>query len=177
MRTDGSPAFLEAVRRLAVSRLQEGYDAPEVAEVLGVHRSSVYRWADAFGRDGWAGLGAAPVPGRPPKLTPSQADRVLSWVRDRRPQDLLGFAADSGTHWTARRVAAVVAGHFGVRFNHRYLNDWLGRHGISPQLPQRLPRERDEAAVARWLAYDWPAIKRGRRRLGRPSCSPTRPAS
>jgi transposase len=154
----------------------DGWEPQEVADVLGVNVSSVCRWVERFERAGRAGLEPAPVPGRPPKLTPRQAERVLSWVRDRRPQDL-GFAADSGTHWTARRVAAVVAERFGVRFNHRYLNDWLGRHGISPQLPQRLPRERDEAAIARWLAYDWPAIKRGRRRRARPSCSPTRPAS
>jgi putative transposase len=153
----------------------DGWEPQEVADVLGVDVSSVCRWVERFERAGWAGLEPAPVPGRPPKLTPRQAERVLSWVRDRRPQDL-GFAADSGTHWTARRVAAVVAERFGVCFNPRYLNDWLGRHGISPQLPQRVPRERDEAAVARWLAVDWPAIKRGRRRRARPSCSPTKPA-
>jgi transposase len=175
MRSDGSPAFLEAMRRLAVSRLREGHAPDEVAEFLGVHRSSVYRWAEAFGRDGWAGLAAAPVPGRPPKLTARQAGRALAWVRQRSPQDL-GFGADAGTHWTARRVAAAIERRWGVRFNHRYLNDWLGRHGISPQRPQRLPRERDEAAIARWLARDWPAIKRGRRRPGPASCSPTRAA-
>lgn len=175
MRSDGSPAFLHAVRRLAVSRLQEGLDPMEVAEYFGVHRSSVYRWSAALERGGWAGLAPAPVPGRPPKLTPRQAERVLGWVRGRSPQDL-GFAADAGSHWTARRVAAVIRTRLGVRFNHRYLNDWLSRHGISPQLPQRVPRERDGAAIARWVAHDWPAIKRGRRRRARPSCSPTRPA-
>jgi transposase len=175
MRSEGSPAFLGAVRRLAVARLQEGYDRSEVAQWLGVHRSSVYRWADAFERAGWAGLGPSPVPGRPAKLTPRQTQRVLSWVREHSPQDL-GFGADSGTHWTARRVAAVVKRRLGVRFNHRYLNDWLSRHGISPQLPQRFPRERDEAAIARWLAYDWPAIKRGRLPRARPSFFPTKAA-
>jgi transposase len=175
MRSDGSPAFLHAVRRMAVSRLREGLDPVEVADCLGVHRSSVYRWIAAFERDGWPGLEPAPVAGRPPKLTPREAERVLSWVRDRSPQDL-GFAADAGSHWTARRVAAVVRRRFGVRFNHRYLNDWLSRHAFSPQLPQRVPRERDESAIARWLARDWPAIKRGRPRRGRPCFSPTRPA-
>jgi transposase len=141
---------------------------------LGVNVSSVCRWVERFQRDGSAGLQPGAVPGRPPKLTPRQAERVLSWVRERLPQDL-GFAADAGTHWTARRVAAVIQRRLGVRFNHRYLNDWLARHGISPQLPQRVPRERDERAIAHWLACDWPAIKRGRRRQARPSYSPTKP--
>jgi transposase len=170
MRTEGSPEFLEAVRRLAVARVRDGYDPAEVAEFLGVHASSVYRWAGAFERGGEAGLAAAAASGRPPKLTARQAGRVLSWVRDRRPQD---FGFETG-HWTAPRLAAVVERRLGVRFNPRYLNDWLARRGISPQLPQPVPRERDEAAVRRWVSHDWPAIKRGRKPRARRSCSPTR---
>ena len=152
-----------------MARVSEGYDAAEVAAFLGVHVASVHRWVARHRAGGDAALAAVPHPGASPKLTARQADRVLSWVRDRSPA-AFGFATE---RWTARRVAAVVADRLGVRFNHRYLNDWLGRRGISPQLPQRVPRERDEAAVARWLAVDWPAIKRGRRQRARPSCSPT----
>jgi transposase len=173
MRRQGSPEALARLRRVGVERLLDGWERQEVAEALGVHVSSVCRWAEAFGRGGWAGLAPAPVRGRPQKLTGRQAERVLSWVRDRTPQDL-GFSADSGSHWTARRLASVIRGRLGVAFNHRYLNDWLGRHGISPQLPQRVPRERDEAAIDRWVRHDWPAIKRGRPRRARRSCSPTR---
>ena len=171
MRSDGAPEWLEARRRLAVARVRDGYEPAEVADFLNVHLSSVYRWAGAAGRHGdAAGLAAAAVPGRSPKLTARQADRVVSWVRERTPQD---FGFETG-HWTAPRVAAVIERRLGVRFNPRYLNDWLARRGISPQLPQRIPRERDEAAVRRWVAYDWPAIKRGRVPRARPSCSPTR---
>jgi transposase len=175
MRRQGCPEAQACLRRIGVARVLEGWGPQEVAELLGVNVSSVCRWVERFERNGWAGLAPAPVSGRPPKLTPRQAGRVLSWVRDRSPQDL-GFGADTGTHWTARRLAAVVRARFGVDFNHRYLSDWLGRHGISPQLPQRVPRERDEAAIARWVAYDWPAIKRGRPPRARPWSSPTRPA-
>lgn len=171
MRLHGAPESLAALRRLAVARVLDGFGPQEVADFLGVNVSSVCRWLGRFERGGWAGLGPAPVPGRPPKLTPRQAERVLSWVRDRGPQDF-GFRTE---HWTARRVAAVVERRLGVRFNHRYLSDWLSRRGISPQLPQRVPRERDEAAIARWLSHDWPAIKRGRRPRARRCCSPTRP--
>jgi transposase len=160
---------------IGVARVLDGWGPQEVAELLGVNVSSVCRWVERFSRGGWAGPCPTPVSGRPPELTERRADRVLSWVRERRPQDL-GFAADSGSHWTARRVAAVVERRFGARFNPRYLNDWLSRHGISPQLPQRVPRERDQAAIARWLARDWPAIKRGRRWRARPSFSRTKPA-
>ena len=172
MRTKGSPQWLEAVRRLAVARVLEGYDASEVADFLGVHVCSVHRWVQRHREGGDEALAAVPHPGPAPKLTACQAERVLSWVRDHEPQEF-GFATG---HWTARRVAALVERRLRVRFNRRYLNDWLGRHGISPQVPDRVPRERDDEAVRRWLARDWPAIKRGPRRRARRSCSPTRRA-
>ena len=32
--------------------------------------------------------------------------------------------------------------------------------GLSPQQPQRYARERDEAAIAHWRRYRWPALKK-----------------
>ena len=142
---------------------------------MGVHVSSVCRWFDAFDRGGWDGLLPVPASGRPAKLSPRQEQAVLSWVRDRTPQDL-GFAADAGSHWTARRLAAVIRRRMDVSFNHRYLNDWLRRRGVTPQLPQLVPRERDDAAIARWVRHTWPAIKGGRTWRARPSSSPTKRA-
>jgi transposase len=172
MRPDGSPEALEARRRLAVARVLEGYGPAEVADILGVAERSVWRWAAAARRDGVAGLAAAPAAGRPPKLTAAQAARVLAWVR----RDPRTFGFDT-RRWTARRVAAVVEWELGVRFNRRYLSAWLAARGITPQLPQLVPRERDPAAVAAWVARRWPVIKRGRPRSGRRWRSPTRPGS
>lgn len=169
MRTEGSGPVLEARRRLAVSCVLAGEEAAEVAEFLGVHASSVRRWARAFESGGGWALAPAPVAGRPPKLTAAQEARVLYWVGcDART---FGFESD---WWTAPRLARVVAERLGVRFHPRYLNDWLARRGVSPQVPALAPRERDYAAIGRWFARDWPAIKRGRPRPGRRSCSPTR---
>ena len=113
--------------------------------MLDVNVSSVCRWAEQYEHEGWAGLEPAGVSGRPPKLTPRQAEKVLSWVRQCRPQDL-GFATDSGTHWTARRVASVIKDRLGVRFQ--------------PPVPQRL-------AFAPW---DQPAVAAARpARAGRQS--------
>ena len=173
MRTKGSPEWHEAIRRLAVARVGDGYASSEVARFLGVHPRTVCHWVARHRAGGDAALAAVRHRGPPPKLTARQERRVLGWVRDGDPRDF-GFQTE---HWTARRVAAVVGRALGVRFNHRYLNDWLSRRGISPQLPQRVPRERDDDAVARWVARDWPAIKRGRPRRPRRSSSPTRPGS
>lgn len=163
MRRQGDPRWLERERYLAVERLLEGRDPVEVADFLGVARRSVYRWRTLFQEQGWQGLAAHPVSGRPPKLTPAQARQVLGWLQ-RDAQDL-GFAT---ARWTAPRLAQVILQRWGVALHPRYLNAWLEARGISPQVPTPVARERDPAAIAHWVVHTWPAIKKS----SRPGCHP-----
>jgi transposase len=157
MRTEGSPGVLEYRRRLAVQRVGEGYSIAEVAEFLGVDPRSVRRWVAAFRRLGAAGLAAHPVPGRPPKLTPAQEKVIGRWLADDPMQH--GFAT---ALWTAPRLATLIEQEFGIRFHPDYLTAWLRRRDYTPQKPRRVHRERDDEAVAEWLAKDWPRIKKRR---------------
>src|SRR5262249_9163569 len=54
----------------------------------------------------------------------------------------------------------------GVSFNPDYLGTWLRQRNYTPQKPQRVHREQDDEAMARWLAKDWPRIKQKTRRCG-----------
>ncbi len=146
---------LEYARRLAVSRVGEGDSPAEVAEFLGVSERSVWRWLSDWRSGGDAALAARPGRGRPCKLTGRQAEQVLCWL-DRSPCEF-GFPTE---WWTAPRVALLVEREFGVRMNHRYLNGWLGRRGVTPQMPERVPRERDQAVIDAWVGRDWPRIKK-----------------
>lgn len=147
------PAFL---RRLAVQRVDEGYSQSEVAEFIGVSTRSIRRWVAADREGGTEALTTKARPGRPRKLTEQQAAQVLCWLRDASPCDF-GFPTE---RWTAPRVASLIERQFEVSMNPRYLNRWLRRHGISPQIPQPVARERDEAAVRRWVTHVWPWIKK-----------------
>jgi transposase len=160
MRSIGSPAELERRRFLAVQRVAEGYDPQEVADVLGVDSRSVRRWVATSGR-GLAGLAARPAPGRPPELTTTQEKIVRRWLADNPIEH--GFATEL---WTAPRVGLLIEEEFGVHFHPHYLNTWLRHRGYTPQLPRRVAREHDEAEITRWLAEDWPRIKRTARRRG-----------
>jgi transposase len=164
MRTPGSPIEQEHRRRLAVQRTVEGYSTEEVAEVLGVDPRSVRRWVAAFRQHGSAALAARPVSGRPPKLTPAQERIVRRWLTDLPTEH--GFASEL---WTAPRLAQLIEQEWGIPFHPDYLTRWLRRRGFTPQKPRRRPRERDEAAIARWLAQDWPRIKK-RPAGGTPIC-------
>jgi transposase len=146
---------LESRRWLAVQRVWEGYSTQEVAEFLGVDPSSVRRWVREFRKQGARGLQAHPVPGRPPKLTHTQEKIVLRWLGD--PPTEHGFPTDL---WTTARLAQLIEQEWGVSFNPRYLAAWLRARGLTPQKPQRVPRERDPDAVAAWLATQGPRIKK-----------------
>src|SRR3954465_8957142 len=153
MRTIGSPAELERRRLLAVERVSEGYSPQEVADFLGVDPSSVRRWVTAFGHLGAPGVAARPVPGRPHKLTATQEKIALRWLADN-PTDH-GFATEL---WTAARLARLIVAEWKIALHPHYLSAWLRQRGYTPQLPRRVPRERDDCAIARWLALDWPRI-------------------
>ena len=159
MRSTGSPDVLEYRRSLAVQRVVEGYSTQEVAQFLGVDPSSVRRWLAAYRRHGGDGLTAQPVPGRSPKLTTTQEKIVLRWLAE--PPTAYGFTTDL---WSAPRLAQLIKQEFDTHFHSHYLSAWLRQRGYTPQKPRRVPRERDDEAIARWLAEDWPRIQQEARR-------------
>lgn len=155
MRSQGSPIELQHRRLLAVQRVLEGYSTEEVAEFLDVASRSVRRWVAAYRDEGENGLRSCPVPGRPPKLTLAQEDIIRRWLDDLPSQH--GFDTQL---WTASRLNQLIRDEFGVSLNHRYLCAWLRRRKLTPQKPQRVPRQRDPKAIAKWLKSDWPRIKK-----------------
>jgi len=157
---------------MAVERVRDGYSTEEVAEFLGVSDRAVRGWVAAFRGEGDGGLAARPTPGRPPKLTGDQEAVVLGWLD--RPPTRLGFPTDL---WTAARVGQLIRRRWGVRFNPRYLADWLRRRGLTPQKPVRVPRERDPQAIAAWVRDEWPRIQKTRGGGRRTWCCGTNPGS
>jgi transposase len=155
MRTEGFPAELERRRRLAVQRVRDGYPTQEVAEFLGVDPRSVRRWLAAFRQDGSRGLAARTAPGRTPKLTRTQEKIVGRWLSDSPTE--YGFATEL---WTCRCLAQLIEQEWDIALCPRYLSRWLRARGFTPQRPRRVPRERDDRAIADWLARDWPRIKK-----------------
>ena len=102
---------------------------------------------------------ARPPPGRPPKLAPAQEKIVYRWLTDN-PMDH-GFPTEL---WTAGRLALLIDEEWDLSFHPHYLADWLRQRSYTPQLPRRVAREADQREIARWLAEDWPRIKRQARR-------------
>lgn len=157
MRGKGTAAELEARRRLAVQRVNEGWKRKDVAAFLGVHLETVSEWVRAYRAGGAAALAAKPHPGRRPFLTPHQERRVLGWLAESPTEH--GFRTDL---WTAGRVAHLIKDRLGVEFHPHYLREWLAKRNYSPQKPARRARQRDPVEIDRWLKEEWPRIKKRR---------------
>lgn len=156
MRPSGTPQQLEKRRRLAVKLLQAGKQAATVARAVSASRSSVQRWRECYERDGAAGLGSKPIPGRPPRLTDKQKARLERLLLKGALK--AGYATDL---WTLDRISQMLWKHFHLRYHPGHVWRLLRGLGWSSQKPERRPIQRDEAAIAHWRRYRWPWIKKG----------------
>lgn len=161
MRPNGSPEQLEKRRRRALGLLAQGLRPVDVAAKIGCSLSSVYMWRERAQKGGEAGVKAKPVPGRPPKLTPRQTQRLTRLLLKGAVRG--GYATDL---WTQRRVAVVIQREFGVRYHPHHVWRVLTSLGWSCQKPEKRARERDEVAIAHWKRYQWPYIKTRRKAWG-----------
>jgi transposase len=143
----GTPGELERRRRQAVAAVAEGESPETVARVLGVSRSSMYRWLAAARHPD--GLAAKQHPGPTPRLSCEQL-RTLDEL-------LCQGAQEHGwpnSLWTCARVGEVIHRHFGVALHHDHVGRLLhARLNWSPQKPRRRARERDEAAIHHWKTH------------------------
>jgi len=66
--------------------------------------------------------------------------------------------------WTRAAVAELIAREYGVTVSLTTVGRYLKAWGMSPQKAVRRAHERNDAAIARWLAEDYPALARAAKR-------------
>ena len=164
--TRSLPAAAQAaLRTRAVRAVLGGMTQAEAARVFGVHPNAVNRWIRRYREGGLAGLSArrrGRRAGEQAALTETQQQEVVALVRETTP-DQLGLA---GVLWTREAVGELIARRYGVRLARTTMGAYLRGWGFSPQKPQRRALEQNPAAVRRWLAETYPAIRAQARREG-----------
>lgn len=154
----------EGRRRRAWELAQQGWTQGAIAAALGVTQGAVSQWLKRVREGGVAALRRRTSPGTPPKLTPEQRAQVPGLLAQ--GAEAFGFRGDL---WTAPRVAAVIKARFGVQYHPAHLSRVIRALGWSVQRPIQRATQRDDAAIARWQAEAWPALKRGRTPKAAPS--------
>ena len=158
------PAAQEALRRRAIVLIERsGMSQAEAARAVGVQRQTVNIWLKRYRARGEAGLlDGRRVSGRKGQgaLTAEEARQTRRWIADKTPDQLkLPFAL-----WTSRAARELIERRFGKRLGLSTVQLYLQRWGMTPQKPLVRAKQRAPAAVAAWLARDYPAIaKRAKR--------------
>ncbi len=112
---------------------------------------------------GLEALGATRAPGKEPRLTPAQRERLRGMLLEGAAAH--GYDTDV---WTGKRVARLIEEEFGVAYNPDYVPELLRTQlGFSWQKPNRRPRELDPRKVEEFLAT-WREVKRGSSRAAGP---------
>jgi transposase len=145
-------------RRLEAARMfAGGATQAEVARTFGVSAQAASIWYRRWRQGGEPALRGPGRAGRRPRLSPAELAAVDQALR--KGPEVFGFDTDL---WTLARIAQVIERLTGVGYHPGHVWRLLRRLGWSLQRPARRARERDEAAIARWRAQEWPRIKGGR---------------
>jgi transposase len=164
--TRSLPAAAQAaLRTRAVRAVLAGMTQAEAARVFGVHHNAVNRWIKRYREGGWAGLAEqrrGRRPGDQAALSEFQQREVIALVRQGTP-DQLGLAEFL---WTREAVSELIGQRYGRWLARTTVGGYLRGWGFSPQRPQRRALEQHPAAVRRWLAETYPAIRAQARREG-----------
>lgn len=149
---------LEAIRLMAVRRVQEGERPADVIAAYGFSRTTIYKWLQAAFRDrgGLEALRSRPATGRPRSLSPAQEQQVFRWVNGRDPRQ---YGLDFGL-WTRAVVAELIDQKFGIRLGLTAVGELLAKLDLTPQKPLQRAYQRDPQAIERWQGEIYPAIAR-----------------
>jgi len=142
-------------RQAAIKELRQGASQAEVARKFKVSRNAVSKWRKAFEQEGKNSFKPKYSPGRPQRLN-SEQKRRLKKMMLRGPQ-AHGWKTDL---WTTARIASLIQREFGVSYHRDHVGRIIHQLGFSWQKPQRKAAQRNEAEIRRWLAQEWPRIKK-----------------
>ncbi|UTW11428.1 winged helix-turn-helix domain-containing protein [Marinobacterium rhizophilum] len=129
----------------------------DIAVTLGLCRTSVGEWVNAYEKQGVAALNESgrgrPV-GTGRSLTPAQEARIRRDIVDYTSDQLkMDFALRS-----AQAVRSLVQHYFSIDMPVRTVRSYLTRHGFTPQRPLKRAYEQKPEWVRQWMTEASPAI-------------------
>lgn len=152
MRTDHS-SYEERVR--AVKSYLAGGSVSTIAENLGRHKASVYKWIKIYEKKkSYEGLADKPRSGRPVKITSKTINRIEKDLQ--KPASKFGYETDL---WTCGRVHSLLSKKYKIKISRGHVWKILRNSGFSYQKPERRYYESDPAAQEEWIKKELPKIK------------------
>lgn len=153
---------LPLIKRIsALLMLADQHPIATIVKRLGVGRSTVYTWLQAFVLDRFASLHVRKPAGRPAKLTPTQKQRLVAVITA--GPEAAGYTTGC---WHSALVQALILREFGVLYTVHYVSDLLRNLGFSYQKARFVSAHLNAEKRQAWLTTTWPDIVRTARRTG-----------
>ena len=165
-------AYRVANRFHAVALNMEGRTAPEIADVLKVHRSNVCLWLERWQADGMEGILEGHRSGRPPTISERQRQQLAD-ILESGP---VAYGFTSGV-WTCPMIARVIEDEFSLSYHPAHVSRILHSLEFSVQRPQKVLARADWTLQSKWIRYRYPNLKKKPKAKRRPYSSKTKPAS
>ena len=145
---------LETMRFAALKLRSKGVAPQIIADSFGVCVGAVYNWSHKAKVHGEKALFSTKTPGAPPAITKEQFTEILSSLR--KPASEFGYDTDL---WSGPRLRHFIRTRFGVKYNAKYMPEFLRRLGLKMIFPERRALEQDPAAVKHWKKVELPRIE------------------
>lgn len=154
----------EALRIRSVKAVETGMTHEEVAELMGVNRSTVSQWWKLYRKGGVRAL-KAHKKGRPStssKLAPYMAALIAHVILSSSPEK----HHCTGVLWTRAAIGELIEKKSGIKLSVWTVGRLLKKWGMTPQKPAKRAFEQDPAAISLWLKEEYPTIAREAKALG-----------
>src|SRR3989338_4277878 len=145
---------LESYRFQAIKLRKKGWKVTEIAEAFGLHIKSVSRWFVIVSKYGEDKLKSTKAKGKEPKISLEEWKQIISWMKE----DATSYGFETPL-WTSKRVKSLIKMKLNKTIHISRICEWLRRLRISPQIPNRQAKQKDEKLANKWLKEEWPKIK------------------
>ncbi|WP_028316587.1 helix-turn-helix domain-containing protein [Desulfatibacillum aliphaticivorans] len=132
----------KVIQKLRAIAASATYPIGNVAEVMGVAKETIWRWAKSYEKDGMEGLYPKPRRAKSSKLSPKQKQEVLQWI------DNCETPEGKPVHWTLERLRQSIKDHYGITLGINTIWVWLRKEGCKLKTPRPRHYKGDAAAQA-----------------------------
>jgi transposase len=142
----------EEERAMAIRLVESKRTFDEVAEIMGVGRSTVLEWWRNYRREGPDALSTKEASGRPSSLPDYQMQELRVLIAESDPsQHGYGVAL-----WTREIIADLIKRRFRVTVSAVTVGRTLNRLGFSPQRPLYRAFQQDLEKAGKWKSETYP---------------------
>jgi transposase len=133
-----------------------GMKCADVAEIVGITKTSVSRIHQIYRKEGLSGIPDKARVGRPPKLTNEQKEQIKEMVLTKIPAEV-GFPAEF--NWTAGLVAKFIKREYGLNYSIRGITGIFERLGLSYTRPTYVLAKADKQKQTEFIK-DFEKVKK-----------------